>query len=549
MSKSNEIKRRAKENKEIAEMKRDNDEKMVKKPTEDKPEVQENMEVAMKEDEKEVGKSSDAEIELKEKETSEMKQENEEKTINKPNKDDSENKQNKKAAGMKKVSKMKEIGTIEENDDSKTIRRPKDCILTANFPGLVDLVSDGDQRVKFLIKTNKVFHVDHYKVNGVDSFPPEMSHLMYKPVEVRDVLYHCSKKEDYVLFEDIQNYLGGLAYLTKEQNLIATNYVYLTYLQDNRAINFMPILLLYGPPERGKTRFGKAVVSISHRGITTNDVREADIFRKAEYWQATLFFDVMDMWKRLENGGLRDLILNRYEKSGSKVSRVLFPEKGAFRDTKYFNVFGPTIIATNKSVGHILETRTLDIHMQNRPDEYPYSFEHKQWELKARLIAWRAKMMNTNLEDVKPIDGFKGRFWDISKPLLMVCNKVCRDNFNALVKALLQLAEQRSEQKKNTDDYLIVEILAKLINIGNNEGNRIKLSYLVDEFNEERTEYKYTSQKMGRTLGGLGIETKRDTGYSMITINKNLHDLFNQYGLSVTKGSIGNSGNSGNSNE
>jgi len=62
-----------------------------------------------------------------------------------------------------------------------------------------------------------------------------------------------------------------------------------------------------------------------------------------------------------------DILLGRFEKD-SMVRRVVKPEKGAFEDSRFFNVFGPTILATNSAIHKILQTRSIPITMPGRPD-------------------------------------------------------------------------------------------------------------------------------------------------------------------------------------
>src|SRR4030067_2586284 len=116
------------------------------------------------------------------------------------------------------------------------------------------------------------------------------------------------------------------------------------------------MILFYAVPERGKTRTGKAAIYIAYRGVHCVDLREANLFRFAQDLRATLFIDIMDLWKKAEKNGSEDILLLRCEK-GAKATRVIYPEKGAFRDTVYDSVSGPTFIATNQPVHKILDTR------------------------------------------------------------------------------------------------------------------------------------------------------------------------------------------------
>jgi hypothetical protein len=98
-------------------------------------------------------------------------------------------------------------------------------------------------------------------------------------------------------------------------------------------------------------------------------MREANLFRYSENLRSALFFDMMNLWKTAERNQTTNIFLLRYEK-GAKVARVLYPEKGPFKDTEYYDVYGPTIMATNEPVHHILDTRCLAISMPNKPGDY-----------------------------------------------------------------------------------------------------------------------------------------------------------------------------------
>jgi hypothetical protein len=98
-------------------------------------------------------------------------------------------------------------------------------------------------------------------------------------------------------------------------------------------------------------------------------MREANLFRYSQNFHATLFIDLMDLWKKAERNQSEDILLLRFER-GAVVGRVLYPEKGAFKDMVYFDVYGPTVMATNEPVHHILDTRCLPVSMPNKPENY-----------------------------------------------------------------------------------------------------------------------------------------------------------------------------------
>src|SRR4029434_3504067 len=127
-----------------------------------------------------------------------------------------------------------------------------------------------------------------------------------------------------------------------------------------------------------------------------------------------------------------DILLNRFEK-GQRAARVLYPEKGRFEDTRYFDIFGATIIATNDSVHKILDTRCIAISMP--PAKKRYDTEPTPelgLPLRERLVDWRAHQMGKPLPEMKK--AYDGRFGDITLPLFKIIKLVAPKEGEAIRK-------------------------------------------------------------------------------------------------------------------
>lgn len=403
-----------------------------------------------------------------------------------------------------------------------------------NFHELVDVALDLEGNIVYLIKKQKkLLIVRQWASKDGILIPPPQKLLPFEIVKVTDVLYHYHTKmnDDLTLFDRVSKYLHGASYLTEEHHLIACLYVFQTYLQSHNDIDYMAEILFFNVPERGKSRTGKAMSHIAYRGIHTVNALPASIFRNSNDLQGTIFFDVMHLWSKVIKNNAEDIFLGRFEK-GATVSRVLFPDKGAFRDTKIFNVFGPTIIATNQAISNILGTRCMEIQTPYMPGEYAdyKATDRIVLELKARLTAWKAKVMDQPLPSVEKIKGINGRLWDISKPLLSVCQLVCPERYSDLVNALLNQATRKNEDKKESVEGRIINIIYELSQ--NSDGNWIMTSAVLYELNEDLPEKnKLTSQWLGRKLKSLGIKTETSTGRSRIAIEQLiLNKLYDQYG-------------------
>lgn len=427
---------------------------------------------------------------------------------------------------IKKDLKLQYEDTGEESGNSKE--------LSANFPGLVDLALNEEDDIAFIVKEkDKLIITPVWEIEGKVYRPPEKEKLPFKLPQAAAVLKHYEAGPAPQLFDDLMAYLKRFSYLTEEQRLIIALAVFLSYIQDHRDIHYIPIILFFAVPERGKTRTGKAVMFVCYRGIYLVELREANLFRYSQDMQATLTFDIMDLWKKAERSGSEDILLLRYEKY-AKVARVLYPEKGKFNDMEHYNIFGPTFMATNQPVHKILDSRCIPIIMPNKPAAYENPTAEKAQALKERLTAWRARVMDRPLPLVETVRGLNGRLWDISVPLIQVCKLVAPDKVEALIDALKGISGQRLEDKKLSTEGQIVQ---HLFDLSPDEGNilewKITTATLLDKLNADRPEkYKLTPQGMGKKLKAMGIKTKTVMGYSEIHLNKADFDtLLIEYGI------------------
>jgi hypothetical protein len=261
-------------------------------------------------------------------------------------------------------------------------------------------------------------------------------------------------------------------------------------------------------------------------------MNSANIFRYAQNQNATLFLDCTDLWKTAMKAGGEDILLNRFEK-GARVSRVQYPERGAFHDQAHYDIFGSTIIATNEAVNPILESRCLSITMPNRPGEYENGTPEMGLPLKERLIAWRARMMGQRLIDMRPVDGISGRLWDISKPLFQLCELIKPEVKEDMCNVLLGLVDKKAEDKKESIEGQIVAAIKDLAIFMDEVELVIPVEDIRKVVNFGRKEkYQVSPQKLGKRIYSLSLRTKKMQGYAYLCIGKRELDLLvEQYGL------------------
>jgi len=417
---------------------------------------------------------------------------------------------------------------------------------TANFPGLVDIVAT-DEGPAFLVLTpDGPTVVLTWGVEGQTVQPPPADKLPWALPRAAEVLRHIKEAEPPErLFADLINHFAGVSELpTPAYHVLQAAWVFHTYLPE--VSHYSPEICLYAVPERGKSRTGKAMIYIARRGVHVESLRDAYLVRLANDCQAALFFDCMNLWQKAEKAGCEDIILGRFER-GIKVPRVLYPERGPHRDTVFYDIFGPTLIATNVAVHYILDTRAIQINM---PQAQRACYEAEVTPagglpFKERLTAWRARFLGKPVPDCrKPAPG---RLGDILKPLLQMVLFVApayEGEFRALIN---DIQKSRLTDKATSLEAQIALTVADL------EAKMVRgilpVKLITDTFNEGRPDREQiTYQRMGRKLRGLGFEPAQtyDSAAAIVWDPEKVGKILSAYGLRKTSETSETSETSGN---
>jgi hypothetical protein len=404
--------------------------------------------------------------------------------------------------------------------------------LSADFPGLVDLVED-EGEVAFLMKTDGLPFVERgVEVEGQLLTPPSQEQIPWLLPRAQEVLKHLTQ-DIRVLFDELTAYFKEIAELPGEPHYdLWAAWAMHTHLLEQA--NYSPEMCSHAIPERGKTRLGKAAIHIARRGIHVESLRDAYLVRVAHNFQAALFFDVMDVWEKSKRAGSEDIILHRYER-GAVVPRVLYPERGAFKDTVYYRVFGPTIIATNVSVHNILETRAIQITMpESRRNFTVDPTPELALPLKEKLTAFRARFLHESFPEVDS-PAF-GRLGNILKPIRQIIRLVCPDREKRFMALVREIEQERYADRADTLEAQIVLALKALSH--QVVHGILPTKDITDHLNKDRTDReKLSYQRMGRRLKALGFGRGYTVeGNAAILWNGELlENLLKKYGLSASE--------------
>jgi hypothetical protein len=405
--------------------------------------------------------------------------------------------------------------------------------LSAYFPGLVEVCSDDDgQLVYAILKDGELVFTKEHMTETENFSIPEKKHFQFTIPRAAEVLRYFGQ-EDTTLYDDLLSYLKRFSALGDEQWAIVAHYVFLTYLHDHPGIDYCAYILFNAVPERGKSRTGKSIIYVAFRGIHLIELREATIFRYSQNLHGTLFFDLADISKKAERGGCDDILLLRAEK-GAKCCRVQYPDQGAFNDTTYYDIYGPTIISSNEPLHKILETRCLPIMMPNRPGNYENPRPELGLELKERLTAWRAKHLFTTFADIEPIEGISGRLWDITKPLFFV-NSLLAVDFHIVEESILAIAGEKDESRKDSVEGRLVAIIKEITSeyaLDLSAEWNIKIAEIRKRYNEGKPEDRHASAPwIGKRLKSMSLHNRIVHGYSEIIMTSDEYaTILKQYG-------------------
>ena len=391
---------------------------------------------------------------------------------------------------------------------------------TASLPGLVDVCEDESGEPVFLmLNGGGKLEVLSSIPNGCGVYvPPPKKSLQWLLPRASEVQKHFRGDSDQALFDDLIEYHQAISEMPSRDHyaMLAAWDVH-TYLVEKS--DYSPYVWLYAIPERGKTRTGKGCIYLARRGLHVESLRDAYLIRAAQDQNATLFFDVLNIQKKAEQNGTDDILMLRYEK-GATVPRVLYPDRGAHRDTVYYSIYGATLIATNEHLGDVFATRAVQVTMPESDRTFDKDVKPEDaLELKERLTAFRARHLLDELPEVaKPC---RGRMGDILRPLVQAVMLAAPERMEDFTCFCRQLEDERRESLADTFEAQLIQAVGSLedeITGGLLESG--KVTELVNKGKPEK--YQWAQTTVTRAFTRMGFKTQRPKGVTHIKIDPRL---------------------------
>jgi len=392
--------------------------------------------------------------------------------------------------------------------DSDIPKKPNNshtCYL-ARFPNLVDIVEDGGELVFLIVDGDQIKTATSVSIDGKTALPPPREQLPFDIPRWEEVRRAYFEDSPDVLFGDLIAYHKLFSQLPGEAcYLLLAAWDFSTYILE--ALEYSGYIYLYAVPERGKTKTGQAMIYVAYRGIHQENLREADLFRASHDLSATLFIDVADLSKKAYKENSQDILLHRYEK-GAKVRRVHHPERGAFKDSRFYDVFGASVIATNEPINEVMESRSFPIDMPYAHKNFPKPSPEIGLPLKERLTAWRAHFLLNKVTLRQPPDFPAGRLNDIAAPLWQIIKLVSPSCCHIFEDFVRECHESRREGKASTIEAEVIKALLELKD--EVEDGKIEVDRITDKVNDERKDFhKESARYIGKVLRRLGFQPSR----------------------------------------
>jgi len=398
------------------------------------------------------------------------------------------------------------------------------------FEGLVDLVEYKGE-IHYLTKYEKELKIEScHEINGQTCYPPPFES---RPPELilpraENVLKHYKNDSDSQLYDDLIKHHKKISELPSDSHyILLVAWVFHTYLLDK--FSYSPYIWLYALAERGKSRTGKGCIYIAYRGHHDISLREAHLIRWANDWKASLFLDIADIRKKAKSENSEDILYQRFE-SGATVTRVLYPEKGAYEDMVHYKIFGSTIVATNEPLHELLESRAIQINMPESDKTFEEDLDPKMFlELKERLVAFRARYLDKQLPDrAKPA---RGRLGDMLKPFSQILAQVKPEDEGCFQELVDVIQNTKMEEKSQSFEGKLFKTILDLED--RIKGGLLSVKVITKYYNSALDEkFKIDARNVGHAITKLGFDrVHKENGAYIVWDEGKINNLKKRFGL------------------
>ncbi len=292
-----------------------------------------------------------------------------------------------------------------------------------------------------------------------------------------------------------------------------------------------PLLIFFGPKQSGKSLNLQLMEHLAFNALLVTDPTPAVIYRAIEELGPTLLLDEIESLasRREYAGSFMSILRSSYKRID--VPRMEEKKDGGYI-LRFFQAFGPKVIATIQGIEDVLANRSIIINLvrRNPEDTHLYkdsdpALEKDKWRYLRNqlylLIMTRWQELNDLIDPTMEETKKKlfNRELELWTPFLSVANWIDQsrnDQDRTLFTALLNMALEKSEQRKSQDNETnhTVMVLQALLQLTKN--SKDEPWYSSYEIKEQIEKFFAEPQGwinevwIGRLMNQIGItKTKR----------------------------------------
>lgn len=364
----------------------------------------------------------------------------------------------------------------------------------------------------------------------------------------------------------IENYLSTYIDLKPLQLKMAAKYARFTFLFDK--VLELPYINATGDSGAGKSRFGGAEVMICRRGLYLITPSAASVYRIAEKFHPTMFFDEFNGNDSDDAAAIIQILNAGYQKTG-KIARQLGKGDGDFQ-TQLFDPYCPKIIGSLKQAqSQAFNSRCIPVEMERTTrNDIPLRLTPKMLrdaqEIQNKLTLYRLRHYSDDLENrlfeaekVLKENSLINRTAQVNIPLFAIIeDEETRGEYIALLKGHDKVL---IEQKQQTIDGEIVDLIHAILFDEDENGIKWNSRNIDSAPEQDKVCEALTTERLhgainakrqkeieiryfGKLIIGLGLHTKkilrRDSDHrdkkAIVFDYNRLSYLFKMYDLNST---------------
>lgn len=307
----------------------------------------------------------------------------------------------------------------------------------------------------------------------------------------------------------------------------------------HKLFNCYGFIFANGVKESGKTKLLSILSLIAFNGVLTSNISPSAIFRSINNEHCSLFIDELENLGKTDLQELRSVLLGSYKK-GATVKRTEI--SGNKIKVVNYQTFSPKGMGNISGTDDIIASRSITIPMFRSINPSILNneilFNNKVYQeirdyLYICLMIYHTQVKN--IYDKITNSDFKGRFWEIVKPILSVAkliNQTVYDEIYLFLKEI-QIEKDKTSFVVDLDSKVIFAIANLLRENKDYEGKLFIDSKNILKYfrNTEDEELSYISSvQLGKIINRLGLFSDKK-----IKVIKGKHTLVYEFNIEQVK--------------